>query len=617
MDRNQLYQLYLEQLMQQQAEQNNGGSNIDKIRGYADKINNYGNKLSVVGDTIKDNINNEVAKKIGTSMGNVGGAMQNGANSVINILDKPKNYFKGFAGRGLQNVGAKLGTQGGVIGTLGNGISSLGTTVAGGTGAGAATGTTAAGTAGTAAGTAGTAGGLSTAGSAAGGAAAGSGAAAGGSAAGGAAAAGPIGALIALGIMAAQGANRNRAKKSGESTLATTNQMSEQGNEDLLQGLEQTQQNSAAALQQSQKALTDGIMTGGAAQVQQPSPIEEYQEYLKGQGYSDDVINGVPQGLNSGNKDIADWINQYNAGTGRNNPINIPQTDEEIAAARAGTFNNNNFQTGNVTQTDQLKQGLLDKFISGIGDFSRGYEQNRNTAFKPENLREKSFTTPDGQTIAKNKMARLGEVAGTIGRMANKPAVQALLAGGISTALTGNPLYGIGMATRFANQRAMSNIYQNALAQHGINVEPGMFGSITSNDMNTLMQPKYKEQANEILKQKIDEQQRYHDLMMEYYRDKLKETHENNVANQQIKAYKVKNGTVVRHVGSGSGSRSAGRHGGGKTTQSKPQNHKDWNSDLAGYTQRLTNPRYANQIGNMKAKFIEKYGVDPDKYIKL
>ena len=625
MDDNQLYQLYLQYLMEQQAEQQNAGGNIDKIKGYADKISNYGNKLSVVGDTIKDNINNEVAKKLGTSMSNVGGAMQNGANSVTNLLNKPSNYFKGFAGKGLQNVGAKLGTQGGVIGTLGNGISSLGTTVAGGTGAGAATGATAAGTAGTTAGTAGTAGGLTAAGAGtaagtaagAGSGAAAGGAAAGGSSAGGAAAGGPIGALVALGVMAAQGANRKRAQKSGDSLLASLNQMSEQGNEEAEQRLAQIQQNSAAASGQARQALANGIMTGGAAQIQQPDPIGEYQEYLRGQGYSDDVINGVPQGLNSGNKDIADWINQYNAGTGRNNPINIPQTDEEIAAARAGTFNNNNFQTGNVTQTDQLKQGLLDKFISGIGDFSRGYEQNRNTAFKPENLREKSFTTPDGQTIAQHKMARLGEVAGTIGRMANKPAVQALLAGGISTALTGNPLYGIGMATRFANQRAMSNIYQNALAQHGINVEPGMFGSITSNDMNTLMQPKYKEQANEILKQKIDEQQRYHDLMMEYYRDKLKETHENNVANQQIKAYKVKNGTVVRHVGSGSGSRSAGRHGGGKTTQSKPQNHKDWNSDLAGYTQRLTNPRYANQIGNMKAKFIEKYGVDPDKYIKL
>ena len=49
-------------------------------------------------------------------------------------------------------------------------------------------------------------------------------------------------------------------------------------------------------------------MTGGAAPMQseqQYDPIAEYQDYLRQSGYSDDVINGVPQGLNSGNKDIA------------------------------------------------------------------------------------------------------------------------------------------------------------------------------------------------------------------------------------------------------------------------------------------------------------------------
>ena len=430
-------------------------------------------------------------------MSNVGGAMQNGANTATNILDKPANYFKGFAGQGLQNIGAKLGTQGGAIGTLGNGISSLGTTVAGGTGAGAATGAAAAGSAGTAAGTAGTVGGLTTAGTAgaaggaaAGGAAAGSGAAAGGaaaggSAAGGAAAAGPIGALIALGIMAATGANRKRAKKGGEALLQSTNQMSEQGNEEADQRLALTQQNAAALQEQAQNALQNGIMTGGAAPIKERSPIEEYQDYLRGAGYSDDIINGVPQGLNGGNKEIADWISQYNAGAGKNSPINIPQTDEEIAAAKAGTFNN--LQTGNIAQTEQIKRGLFDKFVSGIGDLTRGYEENRNNAFAPTNLQDKTFTTDSGQTIDKGGMARIGEAMGTIGRMVNKPAVQALVADGLSTALTGNPLYSLGQAYKFGSNRAMGEVYKDVLNQYGVNVpELGMFGNISSNDMKNI-----------------------------------------------------------------------------------------------------------------------------------
>lgn len=669
MDNSQLYQLYLQELARQQAEQNRGSS-LGNAKNYAKKIGNYGNKLSVVGDAIKDNINNEVAKKIGTSMSNIGGTLQNGANSATNILDKPANYFRGFAGQGLQNIGTKLGTQGGAIGTLGNGISSLGTTVAGGTGAGAATGAAAAGSAGTAAGTAGTVGGLTTAGTAgaagagaAGGAAAGGaagsgaaagGAAAGGSAAGGAAAAGPIGALIALGIMALQGTNRKRAKQSGQALMQQTNQMAEMGNEEADQRLALTQQNSAALQQQAQNALQNGLMTGGAAPVKERSPIEEYQDYLRGAGYSDDIVRGVPQGLNGGNKEIASWIDQYNAGAGKNNPINIPQTDEEIAAAKAGTFNN--MQTGNVAQNEQIKRGLLDKFISGISDFSRGYDENRNTAFSPSNLQSKAniddfkaninpadYTTklsdaeqkqfdnwasdmkakgiinpndnfqdydmqgywknevlnntnlangnaenhftdkykmPNHKTFSNEsiyakgdnaryagkwdsngnyiapvnngKMARLGEAMGTIGRMVNKPGVQALLAGGISTALTGNPLYGVGMAAKYGGNRAMSDIYQNALAKQGVQANPGMFGALTSTDMDSLMRPQYKaveqQMANELLQERIR-----HNQEIEAIRQQMANTNE----------YRAKNGTTVTHVSTGGG---AGTGKGGRTS---------------------------------------------------
>ena len=548
MDNNQLYYLYLQELARQQED--NRENPFNSVNNYVNKIGDYGHNLSTVGDAIKNNINNKVAQKLGSSMSRVGGVLQNGANSAANMLSKPANYFKGFAGQGLQNVGASLASHGGALGTIGNGIANLGSSVAGGLGAG------------TAAGTAGSTGALSgaissaapAATSIAGGATAG-GAAAGGSAAGGAAAAGPIGALVALGIMAAQGTNRKRAKKSGESLLQSTNQMAEQSNEEADQRLAQTQQNAANMLTQD---YSQPVVTGGAAPVAtQLTPIQEYQNYLKSQGYSDDVINGVPQGLNSGIADIDNWIKQYNAGTGKDNPINIPQTEEEVAAAKAGTFNAPTMNAA-ASQQENIKRGLLDKFVSGISDFSKGYDENRNNAFIPDNLKVKTFNE-DGKEVTKGKMARLGEAMGTVGRMVNKPGVQALLAGGISTALTGNPLYGVGMAAKYGGNRAMSNIYQDALGKQGVEADPGMFGALTSRDMDALMRPQYKaveqQMANELLQERIRHNQEMEDhyKMMEAIRQQDADT----------RKYKATNGTTVTHVSSGGG-KSGGK--GGKTT---------------------------------------------------
>jgi len=704
MNQEQLYQLYLQQLAEKQAERNNGG--VGKIKGYANKVNDYGNKLSLVGNAIKDNINNSAMQKLGSTMSNIGNSMSNGANAVTNTLNKPANYFKGFAGQGLQNAGSRLATQGGVLGTLGNGISSLGTTIAGGTGAGLTSG--AAGSAGTgaissaissaapsatsaigstlgagttgagalgSAGTsalgssalgsslasatgAGSAAGMGTAGatSALSGAtsaatSAGAGAAAGGSAAGGTAAAGPIGALVALGAMALQGSNRKRAKQGGQALLNQTNQLSEAGNKESDQRLQQTQQNSEALQQQSQQALNNGIMTGGAAQIQDvnenisdfPTTKEGFAQSLRNNGWDNVGVNSALNGLNNGNKEMSDYINYYNSVAQDGQQISIPQTEDEITKARAlaGEQNIDNTQTGSVSQTEQVKRGLLDKFMSGISDFSRGYDENRNNAFTLANLQNNQFADtkevpnetlvnyqndlrnqgvdenvinavaqgknsgnkdianwisnnqaafqPQTETTYtdKSKMARLGEAMGTIGRMVNKPAVQALLAGGISTALTGNPLYGVGMAAKYGGNRAMSNIYQDALAKQGIQANSGMFGQLSASDMNALMQPQYKDASNQILKAKLEETQRYHDLMMQYYNDKMKETHENNVANQQIKATNAQaNVTRAANLGKKSGGR--------KTTTTKSKGGVDLKAieELQSRGYRLVNGKW-------------------------
>ena len=58
MNSQQLYELYMQQLAQQQAKKE--GNSLDKIKNYSAKIGNYGNNLSTVGNAIKDNVNSEL-----------------------------------------------------------------------------------------------------------------------------------------------------------------------------------------------------------------------------------------------------------------------------------------------------------------------------------------------------------------------------------------------------------------------------------------------------------------------------------------------------------------------------------------------------------------------------
>ena len=656
MNTQELIQAYLQQLEQEENLKN--GNTYDKLRGYSVQANRYGNNLSTAGNILKENVNNEVARKLGTSMSNIGGNISNGATSVSNTLNKPVNYFKGHANgiinSGLQKLG--LANTGASVGSgIGAGTS------AASTGAGATAGTTAAGTAGattgaatgaaTTAGTAGATGAATgTAAGTAGGTAAGStaagGAAAGGSAAGAAAAGG----LAALAVMALMGNNRKRAKKSGQALMGMTNDIVKQGQDSALQD---TQANTAALQEQAAQALQQGTMTGAAAPIENnnfPTTKDQFTQSLKNVGWDDLTINSALNGLNLGNKEMSDYINAYNQTAADGQAITIPQTDEEIAAARALA---NGQQQGQVQTTENVKQGILDKFINGITDFSRGYNENRNTAFNPNNLAQKQFqetVTKPNQILAdyqqsllnkgydnnivnavaqgknsgnkeiadwisknpdafqpqtetkyydKSKMGRLGEAFGTVGRAVQTPAVQALIAGGLSTALTGNPLYGLGMAQKFGNARAMSNIYQDVLAKQGIEANPGMFGQISHKDMDAIMTPELK---------KI-----YYQSLADYRNQKL--INDKDYKDQKLEI--DKQNADSRAVSAGAAATRADKYKGGAGGSNKPENHPDWGSDLAGYYQRLTDPRYASQVANMKAAFIQKYNVDPDKYIKL
>lgn len=298
---------------------------------------------------------------------------------------------------------------------------------------------------------------------------------------------GPVGAIVA-GVKAVREKGKNLRNSAKEMDSA----MLEQGklaNEELMN-------ESDNQLAQSQQAMQDvvnnsniqGTMTYGASNVFngniQPNPIQDpislYQDSLRQQGFNDDVVNGVRQGLNSGNKEIDQWIKQYNNGAGRENPINIPQTEEQIALARQGQFN----LPAQEAQVEKLPDtSLINRFANGLADFQKGFQENRNTGFAPQNLQ----SNPD-----KGGMQRFGEFMGTTNRVLNNPAAQAIVAAG-ATALSGGGVGDvINSAYKYGSQRAMSDAYRNVLAKNGINIPETVFGNLTNKDIDAIMAPELK-----------------------------------------------------------------------------------------------------------------------------
>lgn len=541
------------------------------------------------------------------------------------LKSKAQNYFRGQVKNNLGNVANKAGeylaNKTGFLGKVGNALTNAAAknaaaNLAGNIAGNAAT-NIAANTAGNVAANALAQGGAAAATGAAGTAAAN----AAGGATGALAGAGPIGWLATLGVMAVQGANRKRAKKAGEALLNQTNEMSKQSAQNRLS---QAKSNTAGLMEASQDVTSTGQGTIGTSTpfVTSQNPIEDYQNYLRGQNkYSEDVINGVSQGLNSGYPEISNWINDYNASDmGQISPINIPKTDEEIALARQGNFNVPKLQggVGSGEINEEEKNGIINSIINGVTDFSKGFNENRANAFAPQNL------TPDEN---KGFMTRAGEAAGTLARTVQRPGVQGLIAGTLGGALTGNPLYGVGLGYNMANARQMSDIREKALRDEGINVDAGTFGNITSQDMETLLKPKYKQIENEISRNKILEDLIYHQNLNDIRANELESL--NNYRNQQIglekerllnqrtqdasqKAYRDKMLQLRREE----------LNNKTKEVKSKPKEDngktREFNKDLATFYKMMDDPDYPEEERN-KAKYImiEEYGINPEElYLK-
>lgn len=153
---------------------------------------------------------------------------------------------------------------------------------------------------------------------------------------------------------------------------------------------------------------------------------------------TDEALAGVMQGLNYGNKGIAQKQQQLG--------INTPQDNEQIGLARQGLLNDYTTRQG----------GLVNNIVSG-------YEENLNNKFNPSNLE-----------FGQNKRlgTRIGEAFGTTTRFLNSPIGRGLAVGGAALALgSGAPLASIlGVKSAVGRQKAITGdkIYRNQLQQLGM-----------------------------------------------------------------------------------------------------------------------------------------------------
>ena len=511
------------------------------------------------------------------------------------IKNSIKNYAKNYARNVFNNSS---------IGQAINGYMNAGAGAAAGTAAsGTATGSAAAGTTtgatvgGTAAGTtAGTAAGT-TAGTAAGGTAGGTAA---GGAAGGAASGAAGGILGAIAGLILSGANRKRASQASSSLLGDTLSESQHMAKAIMPSSEELEQQPFEVNPIYENALNNsyGSITGGAAPLQ-------------------------GQVSTQNNMQLPSSVSQQ---AQLSLPTAAPQQNPPQVAA--------------PQQTAPQQQGFLSKLANGLTDFSRGYNENLNNSFNPNNLSATKFTetvAPNNTNLAdyqkqltlqgyspevvsaiadkknsgfrnidewiknnpnaysttktydKTKMGRLGEAFGSLSRFAQKPGVQAAVAGGLSTLLTGNPMIGLGMAYKYGNQRAKNNIYEQALQKYGITPNPSVFGTVGPQDLNAIGNLYYKDLLDIYRNKQLEEQKSYHKGTLE------QRTRANDIREKQGDERNRINATKAANARSGKESGKA----------AKAEYTKNLNKDLAGYS--TLTPEQKKKI---RPKMIETYGKD-------
>lgn len=83
-------------------------------------------------------------------------------------------------------------------------------------------------------------------------------------------------------------------------------------------------------------------------------------------------------------------------------------------------------------------------------------------------------------------MQRLGEGAGTVARVSQNPVVQGIIAGGLSGLFSGDALYGLSSAYKYANSKYKANLFKDILAQQGLDVDNNN-GIIDASDLAKIL----------------------------------------------------------------------------------------------------------------------------------
>lgn len=150
------------------------------------------------------------------------------------------------------------------------------------------------------------------------------------------------------------------------------------------------------------------------------------------------------------------------------NPIQTtPQNNNKISTLEQnGGVDNNTLSTPmpqlQVSQNpEEIRKSAFGNIANGLDDFLAGYKENKTQGFHLDNLK-----ADDSKSI----MQRLGEGAGTVARVSQNPVVQGIIAGGLSGLFSGDALYGLSSAYKYANSKYKANLFKDILAQQGLDV---------------------------------------------------------------------------------------------------------------------------------------------------
>lgn len=205
-----------------------------------------------------------------------------------------------------------------------------------------------------------------------------------------------------------------------------------------------------------------------------PINVQSYIQNVGNENYAKnltpDQIQGIAQGLNYGNKDVANM--QQSLG------IPIPKTPEELALARQGKFNYQG-RTGGI-----------------IPDLGRGFQQNYNN----------NLVQSLGQPLQNPNLATtIGRGLGTLTRITDSPLGRSLLAAGAVKALggTGGQALAQGLNAGVIRQdlSAQDKLYRNQLQQMGIDTS-NIRGNINKDTFRNISED-YNKRQRMMMQQQI------------------------------------------------------------------------------------------------------------------